>query len=191
MKNGRHAISIDERRCFFQKNLWGEPFPDQTLKQVWFAGVHSDVGGSYYEPESGLSKIALEWMMAEALSLGLMVDEKKARAILGDPQPSNRAVPDAKAKIHNSLTWLWWIAEFLPHSYYDEETSKAKWRIPLGARREVPDDSVLHETAKQRVKSNIGYAPSNLNGEIDKYPSEPRVAPVFPASSQKAQSAGA
>lgn len=191
MKNGRHAISIDERRCFFQKNLWGEPFPDQTLKQVWFAGVHSDVGGSYYEPESGLSKIALEWMMAEALSFGLKVDESKAKAILGDPQPSNRALPDAKAKIHESLTKPWWIAEFLPHRYYDEATLKAKWRIPFGAAREVPDDSVLHETAKQRVKSAIGYAPKNLKDDIDKYVIEPRVAPVFPVSSQKAQSAGA
>jgi uncharacterized protein (DUF2235 family) len=33
---GRHAISIDERRCFFRQNLWGRPLPDQDYKQVWF-----------------------------------------------------------------------------------------------------------------------------------------------------------
>jgi uncharacterized protein (DUF2235 family) len=191
MMNGRHAVSIDERRCFFQKNLWGEAFPHQTLKQVWFAGVHSDIGGSYYEPESGLSKLSLEWMMAEALGFGLKVDQTKAKAMLGDPQPSNRAVPDAKAKIHSSLTRWWWIAEFLPHRYYDEATLQAKWRIPLGAARDVANDSVLHETAKQRVKSGVGYSPKNLKGDIDKYPIEPRVEPVFPANAKKAQSVGA
>src|SRR5262249_17837969 len=68
----RHAISIDERRAFFRQNLWGEGLilPDgtaQDVKQVWFAGCHSDVGGSYPERESGLSQIALEWMADEAV----------------------------------------------------------------------------------------------------------------------------
>jgi|SoimicMinimDraft_17_1059745.scaffolds.fasta_scaffold01961_2 uncharacterized protein (DUF2235 family) len=188
MMNGRHAISIDERRCFFQKNLWGEAFPHQTLKQVWFAGVHSDVGGSYTESESGLSKIALEWMMAEALSCGLKVDQTKAKAILGDPQGAKWATPNSKGTIHNSLTKPWWIAEFLPHRYYDEATEKAKWRIPLGALREVPDGSVLHETVEQRKSSGVDYSPKNLTG---KYGTEPRVAPTFPVSPQKINSAAA
>lgn len=45
----RHAVSIDERRAFFRQNLI-HPLPPscgQDLKEVWFAGVHSDVGGSY------------------------------------------------------------------------------------------------------------------------------------------------
>jgi len=43
----RHAVSIDERRAFFRQNLIHEPVPPgQDLKQVWFPGVHSDVGGS-------------------------------------------------------------------------------------------------------------------------------------------------
>src|SRR5450756_740209 len=51
-------------RAFFRQNLIHEPVsPAQNLKQVWFAGVHSDVGGSYAEAESGLSKIALRWML--------------------------------------------------------------------------------------------------------------------------------
>lgn len=63
---GRHAVSIDERRAFFRTNLWfrreggGGPL---DLKQVWFPGVHCDVGGGYPEEESGLSKIAREWML--------------------------------------------------------------------------------------------------------------------------------
>ena len=55
---GRHAIAIDERRCYFQNDLWGQEAHDdnevsQDIKQVWFAGVHSDVGGSYREPDVG------------------------------------------------------------------------------------------------------------------------------------------
>jgi uncharacterized protein (DUF2235 family) len=59
---GRHAIAIDERRAFFRTNLWipknPPPVHPGDLKQVWFPGVHGDVGGGYPEPESGLSKIA-------------------------------------------------------------------------------------------------------------------------------------
>lgn len=42
----RHAVSIDERRCFFRQHLWRRNSDVRTdLKEVWFAGVHSDVGG--------------------------------------------------------------------------------------------------------------------------------------------------
>ncbi len=72
---GRHAISIDEHRAFFRSNLWtaGRPAVSsgpRDLKQVWFAGVHCDVGGGYAEEESGLSKIALKWMLDEAVAKG-------------------------------------------------------------------------------------------------------------------------
>lgn len=67
----RHAMAIDEFRKDFERVPWGgsgtvrssgkedvlEPF-----EQVWFAGNHSDIGGSYPENESRLSDIALEWM---------------------------------------------------------------------------------------------------------------------------------
>jgi T6SS, Phospholipase effector Tle1-like, catalytic domain len=47
--------------------------------EVWFAGVHSDVGGSYPESESQLSQIALKWMLCEAALAGLLVDpDRKA-----------------------------------------------------------------------------------------------------------------
>jgi uncharacterized protein (DUF2235 family) len=65
----RHAMAIDERRRMFRLNRWVDPQPfvanpfdlaapkvDQDIKQVWFAGSHSDVGGGYPETESGLSK---------------------------------------------------------------------------------------------------------------------------------------
>jgi hypothetical protein len=51
----------------------------RDLKQGWFPGVHCDVGGGYPEPESGLSKIALEWMVDEAQSAGLLITRTRQR----------------------------------------------------------------------------------------------------------------
>lgn len=73
----RHAIAIDENRADFPRLGWGhskyrrqpvegEPEP---FVQMWFAGNHSDVGGSYPEEESRLSDNALRWMIDEARSL--------------------------------------------------------------------------------------------------------------------------
>ncbi|HED17756.1 MAG TPA: DUF2235 domain-containing protein [Gammaproteobacteria bacterium] len=73
----RHAISIDERRALFRSNLWGAGTDEQDVLQVWFAGVHSDVGGGYPENESGLAKIAMQWMVEEAQKFGLLVDLEK------------------------------------------------------------------------------------------------------------------
>ena len=62
-----HALALDERRKNFVPTLW-EQTPEgkakgQELKQVWFAGVHSDVGGGY--PVHGTSDIPLAWMASE------------------------------------------------------------------------------------------------------------------------------
>jgi uncharacterized protein (DUF2235 family) len=165
--NGRHAVSIDERRCYFRNNLWGDQLPGQSIKQVWFAGVHSDVGGSYAPAESGLSQIALEWMLCEAVPLGLLVEPGKAdqllaRVPLTTIPPPPPVPPNPAQKIHNSLTGAWWILEFLPHSYYDPVAKKKKWRIPLGARRLIAEGSVLHETVKEKLKIDPDYKPSNL-----------------------------
>jgi uncharacterized protein (DUF2235 family) len=165
--NGRHAVSIDERRCYFRNNLWGDQLPGQNIKQVWFAGVHSDVGGSYAPAESGLSQIALEWMLCEAVPLGLLVDPSKAEQVLARVPlttipPPTPVPPNPAQKIHKSLTGAWWILEFLPHSYYDPVAKKEKWRIPLGASRVIPEGSVLHETVKEKLKIDPDYKPSNL-----------------------------
>ncbi len=182
MKNGRHAVSIDERRCYFRNNLWGDPFPGESIKQVWFAGVHSDVGGSYAAAESGLSQITLEWMLCEAVPLGLLVDRSTAEQVLARVPPTTippppPVEPNPAQKIHNSLTAAWWILEFLPHQYYDPVEKKPKWRIPLGAPRIIPEDSVMHATVIEKLKIDPEYKPPNLP---EHYTVEPRNACRFP-----------
>lgn len=76
----RHVIAIDERRKSFSRVPWGTPgiwFKRRHtwFKQIWFAGNHSDIGGSYPENESRLSDIALKWMADEAERVGLQVDK--------------------------------------------------------------------------------------------------------------------
>jgi uncharacterized protein (DUF2235 family) len=157
IKIGRHAVSIDERRCFYQDNLWGESNADQDIRQVWFSGVHSDVGGSYLEPTSGLSKIPLEWMLKQASNAGLCIDKDKAEIVLGREIPVPRvrnlprfAPPDANAVLHESLTWKWWPAEFLPQK--DPHKNGRGWIIPLGRTRTIPPGSLIHESVFESMR---------------------------------------
>jgi uncharacterized protein (DUF2235 family) len=176
MINGRHAVSIDERRCYFQNNLWGPALKGQNIKQVWFAGVHSDVGGSYSYMESGLSQITLEWMLCEARSFGLLVDAQKAEYVLGRKPPPPPVLPNPCQKLHDSLTPLWWLVEFLPHSYYDPILKRPKWRIPLGSSRVIPGDALVHATVKEKLQNDPSYKPTNLPSNLSY---EPRNACQF------------
>jgi len=65
------ALAIDEKRRPFAPAVWHQQADaaDQELEQVWFAGVHCDVGGGY--PESELADIALWWLTDRARSCGL------------------------------------------------------------------------------------------------------------------------
>ncbi|HSP49302.1 MAG TPA: DUF2235 domain-containing protein [Pseudolabrys sp.] len=84
----RHALSLDDERPTFRPVLWNEVIKDrhdpsdltkqkilspERIQQVWFAGVHANVGGGY--PDDGLAFTALEWMMDEAAAVGLRYDQ--------------------------------------------------------------------------------------------------------------------
>lgn len=69
-----HALALDEERESFAPVLWDEKGETKTagpgrIEQVWFAGVHSNVGGGY--PRQGMSLVALDWMMSKAEAHGL------------------------------------------------------------------------------------------------------------------------
>lgn len=84
--HARHAVAIDERRGSFAPTLWEEEskraHPD--VKELWFPGVHSDVGGGY--KERGLSDGALEWMMTEAGGCGLLYRPGAVAQLSPNPQ---------------------------------------------------------------------------------------------------------
>ena len=165
----RHAVSIDERRAFYRQNLW-HALDGQDVKQVWFSGVHSDVGGSYPEIESGLAKLSLEWMIAEAVRLGLRVEREKAMSVVyGAPEP------DYRAEIHKSLHGVWWPLELWPKMVSYQKKGRYHWkpRVNLGRRRQLPPTDVwLHESVDHRLGDDgLGYAPPTIP---EGYEVEPR-----------------
>ncbi len=65
-----HALAIDERRRAFKPTMWEkQPGAKQIVEQVWFTGVHCNVGGGM--TDSSLSDLALLWMVKKAQHHGL------------------------------------------------------------------------------------------------------------------------
>jgi uncharacterized protein (DUF2235 family) len=65
---GLHALSIDENRDAFQPILWDDMdakgrAAGQVIEQIWFPGVHSDVGGGY-DDDRRLADLSLDWMLS-------------------------------------------------------------------------------------------------------------------------------
>lgn len=93
---GFHALSIDEKRFKFRPVLWDEPAAEgQVIEQVWFPGVHCDVGGSY--AQAGLSDGALKYMLKRAASKGLVVNM----------EVYDKITPECADKIHRSFKGFW------------------------------------------------------------------------------------
>jgi uncharacterized protein (DUF2235 family) len=128
----RHALAIDEYRADFDRVPWGNIHECRTtapgepvwLQQVWFAGDHSDVGGSYIENESRLSDISLEWMIDAAVHVpnGLEVDR--------------------------SVLHLFPAADGMQH----DETKGYLFRFAKRIVRSIPVDAKLHPSVYDRFR---------------------------------------
>jgi hypothetical protein len=153
VRYARHAIAIDENRASFEYAPWDEhpvkdlrptstsPVPER-IKQVWFAGSHSDVGGSYPETESRLSDIALAWVLQEARSLPtpIMVDHSVLKLFpdSGGPQHDEREAFFSACPGWMMRICLW----FVPRRSFG-------WRE---GQREVPLSAILHPTVVERFR---------------------------------------
>jgi uncharacterized protein (DUF2235 family) len=161
---GRHAIAIDEHRAFFRTNVWRpishEPGP-HDLRQVWFPGVHCDVGGGYTEPESGLSKFSLEWMISEGKQAGLLTDPTKVDTVLGR-NGMGYASADANARLHESLTSWWKLAEYVPKPHWNPTTGRTDWKANDFKRREMPAGAVVHDAAWDRRDNYADRLPQQV-----------------------------
>lgn len=160
----RHAMSIDENRADFARVPWGgshnkgpqrpNEYPD-WLQQVWFAGNHSDIGGSYPENEARLSDISLGWMLRAAKNLpdaatpdgfGIKVDDRYM-ALHPDPLGPQ-------------------------HDEREPGYLRGRFKWSEGLRR-VEDEAILHSSVLARFAAPEGvqhfyrravYRPSNLSG---------------------------
>ena len=188
----RHAMAIDEQRRMFRLNRWIEPQPfvanpfdrdaadvAQDIKQVWFAGTHSDIGGGFPELESGLSKFPLAWMIDEAVPHGLRINvAMRNNLVLGSPRVGGRNTyigPDVAAKIHQSLTWAWRPLEWLPKSMSWNEWPRKNflgYYIPNAEPRMV-DSAIrprVHQSAIDRKTRLPDYNPPNFPHHYDPEP---------------------
>lgn len=82
VQHARHAVAIDENREDFAPALW-TPKPGVDIRQVWFSGVHSDIGGGY--EDSGLSHCAARWLLDEAQAFGLTFESHFTDGLQPDP----------------------------------------------------------------------------------------------------------
>lgn len=160
----KHALSIDENRKPFARVKWrpsdepvhGERDDDGRIRfeQIWFSGVHSDIGGSYEEQESRLSDIALKWMLECATDVphGLKCDPSLLRTY---PDPHGYQ-HDARK---DGFPWL---------------TRKLGLTYPLGRRDPTPD-AILHPSVYDRFDADgvpvydriEPYRPAALTGHVD------------------------
>ena len=168
------AVSIDERRSFFRDNLYGDPLPGQDITQLWFPGVHSDVGGSYPREDSGPANTTLRWMLGELANNEAILCQDRINLVLGTAtgqgQTSTSSTRPLPRPFTNSTTpssGTWWICQFLPQQYYDKDDAQINLRVPFWTPRELPLGALVHSTAVERLDGlAIGekpYKPRNLN----------------------------
>jgi hypothetical protein len=145
----------DEHRADFDHVQWGNvgvfraTAPDEPdwLQQFWFAGDHSDVGGSYIENESRLSDISLQWMIDAALK-----------------------VP-CGLKIDTSVLHLFPSADGMQH----DECRGLLFRFFRKINREIPADATLHQSVYARFRLPavlhydlmLPYRPESLRHHIN------------------------
>ena len=117
-----HALSLDDERTTFHPLLWDEK-PEtiaegtrktgsERITQVWFAGVHSNVGGGY--PDDSLAHVSLTWMLSEARSRGLTL--KAAPGADPDAFTRVRSTQDKDGRIYNSRNGLGGYYRYGPRS---------------------------------------------------------------------------
>src|SRR6266542_445161 len=147
----RHAISIDESRKSFPRVKWGGSYSDKKtepadwFEQRWFAGNHSDVGGSYPENESRLSDISLVWMLQSA-----------AKAVIQYDPSILQLYPDSTGPQH-------------------DETRRGVFRWAPSVLRDIPNDAPLHPSVIHRFNAAevliydtlSPYRPQNLRTHND------------------------
>ncbi|BDC48061.1 hypothetical protein F183_A03770 [Bryobacterales bacterium F-183] len=149
-----HALGLDDERNTFHPVLLNEPDTARpNVKQLWFAGMHSNVGGGY--PDDGMSYVPLQWMLAEASAQGLRF---KPQAVADVQQ-----LADPIGRLYDSRRGVGGFYRYQPRrmDLLLCDTSEANNEVRI-ARPKI-HDSVLH-----RIRKGVDhYAPIVLPREFD------------------------
>jgi T6SS, Phospholipase effector Tle1-like, catalytic domain/PilZ domain len=149
VKAAYQALALDEPRRRFQPGLWtGSQSPDkQIVEQVWFCGSHENIVGGLRD--SGLSDIALIWLLQRAEEHGLGIDHEKLE---------ENTAADPKGKV-SKTKWSYFATPLALRG--------ARYR-PVGqtslgfAENAVSAAEKLHETVLTRQQVVKNYAPHQL-----------------------------
>ena len=175
----RHAVAIDEKRVMFRPQLWPKtdrhrPDPDsdagavdQDIAEVWFRGVHGDIGGGVPEKRSELAKIPLHWMIEEAAPTGLrLLPDVVDALVLGKTGGGRYVPPNACGPINRSMTLAWSILEFVPGiGLLSDRNATRGWYalfLSLFKRRTIPADAVMHASVHERATLGGELLPPNV-----------------------------
>lgn len=135
------ALAIDEKRSNFMPTLWEKSAKviagqvQQTMEQVWFPGVHSNIGGGY--PDQGLSDNTLNWMVNKAKGADLGFEKLYLE---------NHLHPNVEGTLYNSKTFPF---SLLP------DALRPVCKNPLA-------NEAVNEAAFERMKTVANYQPENL-----------------------------
>lgn len=150
----RHALAIDERRIKFEPSLWeddGQGSSGERVKQVWFEGAHSDIGGGY--GETGLSDTALLWMLREANARGLAFNEGLLDSYIGSGSSAVRHESSKGGYLFlNAIARLRMLLKPNPRF-------RSGWRVldPPGA-----INVAISSSAADHLADDSNYAPANV-----------------------------
>ena len=145
VRNARHALAIDDERRTFFPIPWDETAcNDPTrLVQVWFPGVHADVGGGY--PDDSLAFVPLCWMIEEAEAKGLQFECTIVDAYHAMASPTGR--------LYDSRSGTGALWRYQPRDA----------QVLMGAKIKP----LVHGSVVTRMTYGNGYAPISLPNEID------------------------
>ena len=164
----RHAVSLHERRALFKMTGWGDRHDD--VKEVWFAGDHSDVGGGHPSGNSPLADASLRWILGEATHAGLGLNPER-RDEIGEME---RRCLEAPSSPPHDLWWRdgYWFLDRLPRVELFNATYPPKRRPRVlwadGAR--TPADHIegatlrFHRSVEQRSAHDSRLSPERLAG---------------------------
>lgn len=156
----RHAMAVDETRLKFAPTFWeategspGGSTEDDRVKQVWFEGAHSDVGGGYRE--TGLSDTSLLWMAREAHDAGLVFDVP-----LLDHYVNSGSDPIR----HNPLNPMYRVDNLMVGTKARMSPRKRDGAFSGGLRRLTNERALSVRVASSAVANFVegGYEPANL-----------------------------
>ncbi|QVI19325.1 DUF2235 domain-containing protein [Nocardia tengchongensis] len=125
----RHAVSIDEKRRPYEQYLVIPKGQRPVLDEAWFAGVHSDVGGTF-EDDPRLAEIALKWITDGAIEAGILLKAHSYQDIC------TLSVEHANGRVHR-MGWIWALLTY--------------------RHRRIPADARVHASVRDRCEADANY----------------------------------